>query len=294
MLSTQAQSPAPEASEAAPGRFLFATDVDGTLLTRDYRLMPSVKAAVTHARSHGVQIMLATARGPAALDIVLDDLGEVDFAICFGGALVLERRSGRWLPALRERITLAIADVKDVWAKAQALGIALGAYTESGVYIGGASSWFEAEFSHTGEPVFRTPFDAVPDPIFKLLAIVDPMRVVDLERLRMSLPPSVDGVYSHANYLEIMVRGVSKGDALERFCGSRGINQQLVVVTGDGDNDVSMFLAAGHSAAMPLASPSARAAAKWIVPADAPAGVAAVITHYASLLWRIPAPPLNP
>ncbi|MDB5621635.1 MAG: haloacid dehalogenase-like hydrolase, partial [Devosia sp.] len=67
MLSTQAHSPAPAASEAATGRFLFATDVDGTLLTRDYRLPPSVKAAVTHARSHGIRIMLATARGPAAL-----------------------------------------------------------------------------------------------------------------------------------------------------------------------------------------------------------------------------------
>lgn len=293
MLSNQANAPALEGDEVPAGKFLFATDVDGTLLTEDYRLLPQVKDAVTHARSHGIHIMLATARGPAALNVVLDELGEVDFAICFGGALVLERHAGSWKRALPDRITLDQRDVADVWDKASALGVAVGAYTESGACIGIGNAWFEAELAHTREPVSITPLHSIAGPVFKILAIADPTHVAALEQLRQVLPKSLEGVYSHSNYLEIMVRGVSKGEALERFCRWKNVDSTSVVVAGDGDNDVSMFLTAGHSAAVSHASAAARAAAKWTVAADAPAGVADIITHYATSLWRIPAPP-NP
>lgn len=273
--------------------FLFASDVDGTLLTADYRLLPQVRDAVRHASANGVSIMLATARGPAALDVVLADLGPVDYAICFGGALVLERRENAWAPALPDRICLEVSDAADVWHVADGLGIGVGAYTETGVHIAEANPWFENELAHTGEPVFMTPFGSITDPIFKLLAISDPQRTDDLERLRAQLPAGVEGVYSHPNYLEIMVEGASKGEALQRFCSSRALDRSKVVVTGDGDNDVSMFLSAGHSVAMSHASAAARAAARWTVAPGAPAGVAAVIDHYASSLWRIPSPP-NP
>lgn len=268
---------------------LFATDVDGTLLTHDYRLLPAVNAAVHHARAYGIRIMLATARGPAGLDIVLQALGEVDFAICFGGALILERSEGAWRQAMPEQSVLSAADVAGVWDAAADLGVAVGAYTRSGVHIGVADAWFEAELAHTGEPVIGTPFIAIDEPVFKIMAIVDPARVSDLEQLRLALPKSLEGVYSHVNYLEINVRGVSKGEALSRFCSARNLDLATVVVTGDGDNDVSMFRAAGHSAAMPLASSAARAAAQWTVTTDALPGVAAVINHYATSLWRIPA-----
>lgn len=153
-----------------------------------------------------------------------------------------------------------------------------------------ADPWFESELAHTGEPVARTGFTTIAEPVFKLLAIVEPARAATLEQLRIALPRTLEGVYSHTNYLEIMVRGVSKGDALSQVCSSRNIDVSTVVVAGDGDNDVSMFRTAGHSAAMPLASAAARAAAQWTVPAGATPGVAAVINHYATSLWRIPAP----
>lgn len=269
--------------------YLFATDVDGTLLTQDYQLLPEVKAAVNHASANGIRIMLATARGPAGLDIVLDALGEVDFAICFGGALMLERTEGAW-SAMPGQTVLNKDDVVAVQLAAAALGVAVGGYGQTGVYVSAADPWFERELAHTGEPVTIAPFTTIDEPIFKILAIVEPAHAANLEHVRLALPQALEGVYSHPNYLEIMVRGVSKGEALSQFCRSRGIDVTTVVVAGDGDNDVSMFRIAGHSAAMPLASAAAKAAAQWTVPAGATPGVAAVIQHYATSLWRIPAP----
>jgi Cof subfamily protein (haloacid dehalogenase superfamily) len=281
-------------ADALGGEYLLATDVDGTLLTRDYRLLPEVRLAVQHARSYGVVTMLATARGPAALEIVLRDLGPVDFAICFGGALVLKRAVHAWKPVLSARMTLAADDIFQIGKVARGLDLAVGAYTERGVHIGVRSDPLERELVQTGEPVLANGFETIVEPVFKMLAISDPGRVDDLEKLRLQLPRTIEGVYSHRNYLEMMVRGVSKGKALADFCSARGIDRSRVVAAGDSDNDVSMFIAAGHSAAMPDSSMAAKSAADWSVSADSPAALAAVIRHYAFSLWRIPAPPDPP
>lgn len=275
----------------AVGDYLLATDVDGTLLTRDYRLLPEVRAAVQHARSHGIVTMLATARGPAALEIVLRDLGPVDFAICFGGALVLKRAVHAWKPALSGRMTLVADDILEIDKVARELDLAVGAYTEHGVHIGVGGDWLERELAHTGEPVLPNGFETIVEPVFKMLAISDPGRVDDLEKLRRRLPRTIEGVYSHRNYLEMTALGVSKGKALADFCAARRIDRSRVVAVGDSDNDVSMFIAAGHSAAMPDSTMAAKSAADWSVTSDSPAALAAVIRHYASSLWRIPAPP---
>ncbi|MVS98374.1 Cof-type HAD-IIB family hydrolase [Devosia marina] len=273
--------------------FLLATDVDGTLLTRDYRLLPEVRTAIQHVRTNGIMVMLATARGPAALKVVLRDLGEVDYAICFGGALVLQRAGGAWTRASSTVHTVHKSDLVRVWELAKSLSLAVGAYTEAGVYIGSPNPWFENELEHTGEPVFPTEFSKIAEPVFKLLVISEPDRIQYLEELRLGLPPTLEGVYSHANYLEIMAAGVSKGQALEAFCESEGIASTAVATAGDSDNDVSMFLWSGHSASMPDSSPAARAAAKWAVPAGSVVGLASAIEHFASSLWRIPTPPKN-
>lgn len=267
--------------------YLLATDVDGTLLTRDYRLLPDVRDAIQYARSRGIATMLATARGPAALAIVLRDLGEVDYAICFGGAMVLERAAGRWEAALSGTVVVPDSNVVDVAVIARTLGLPLAAYTATQTHIGISNPAFELELEHTGEPVLVTDFASINEPVFKLLAISDRDRTDDLETLRNRLPETLVSVYSHPNYLEITARGVSKGAALADFCAARGIDRNQVVAAGDSDNDVSMFAAAGHSAAMPDASHAARSAADWCVAEETPAPLAAVIRHYATALWGI-------
>jgi len=42
---------------------LLALDVDGTLLTDDYQITAATRAAIQQVTSHGVQVVLASARG---------------------------------------------------------------------------------------------------------------------------------------------------------------------------------------------------------------------------------------
>lgn len=270
--------------------YLIAMDVDGTLLTRDYRLLPEVRDAVQHARSHGILAMLATARGPAALTIVLHELGSVDVAVCFGGAMTLRRTADRWQLAFPDAVTHEITslDISQVVGLADRLKIPVAAYTERGAHIVEPNAAFERELSHTREPVFVSTLAGVHGAVFKMLAISHLDRTDDLEALRAQLPATLEGVYSHPNYLEITGRGVSKGRALTAYCTAHNIDRSQVVAVGDSDNDVSMFLAAGHSAAMPDASIAARAAADWSVAPGISGTLATVIDRYSKSLWGIP------
>jgi hydroxymethylpyrimidine pyrophosphatase-like HAD family hydrolase len=69
---------------------LLVLDVDGTVLTRDHRILPAVKGAVDRAWTSGLTLALATARSPRGLRPIAWDLGILEHCICFNGANFLE------------------------------------------------------------------------------------------------------------------------------------------------------------------------------------------------------------
>jgi len=73
-------------------------------------------------------------------------------------------------------------------------------------------------------------------------------------------PNTLDVVYSHPDYLEVMPARINKGAALARLLGSYGITADQTMAFGDGDNDLEMLTWAGYGVAMGNASPRVQAA----------------------------------
>jgi hypothetical protein len=75
---------------------LVVLDVDGTLLTSDARLSLATQAAVGRALAGGLQVGLATSRGPGGLRWLLGQLGLAAWVVAYQGALVgrLDRAGG--------------------------------------------------------------------------------------------------------------------------------------------------------------------------------------------------------
>src|SRR5215471_16828926 len=75
---------------------LLALDVDGTLLTDELQITSKTRKAIRQVISQGVQVVLASARGPNALFSIVSELEITGLAICYTGALTcrlyLERR----------------------------------------------------------------------------------------------------------------------------------------------------------------------------------------------------------
>ena len=86
--------------------------------------------------------------------------------------------------------------------------------------------------------------------------------------IRENLSEDVDCFFSCEQYLEIVPKGMSKGDAVERLCHMLQVEIADAVAAGDAANDLSMIQAAGIGVAMANGMEEVKAAAQYITKND--------------------------
>lgn len=261
-------------------------DVDGTILTDDYRILPEVRDAIEDVRRQGVITALATARAKAAVFHILDELGGVDAAICLGGSVTVENDGGTWRTLEYEQDSVIPKHlVEHVVRAARASGFTLSAYAEDRVYADRLNATLERQSRKTGVEFIEADLLALDEPVLKLLAIGDQETTPAIERMRQNIGDALSCLYSHWNFLEISTQSVSKGAAVERYRQFRGIERQNVIAIGDSQNDVSMFAVAGTSIAMGNATDAIKKTATWTTDTNENAGLAQALRRCASTLW---------
>jgi len=78
----------------------------------------------------------------------------------------------------------------------------------------------------------------------------------------------LDMYFSCREYLEIVPKGVSKGNALKAFCEREKIPITNAISVGDENNDLSMILEAGIGCAVANAQDNVKAAADYVTKRD--------------------------
>ncbi len=261
-------------------------DVDGTILTDEYRVLPEVRSAIQAIRQKDVIAMLATARAKAAVFHILDDLRGVDAAVCLGGSLTVQHDAGRWT-TLDQDQDAAIPKplVKRIVKAARKANISLSVYSEDSVYADRVDHMLAGQSRRTGLQFIETDLLAVEEPILKILAIGNRETMPAVEAIRQDVGDALSCLYSHWNFLEISTQSVSKGAALERYRRFRGIDRQHVIAIGDSQNDVSMFATAGLAIAMGNATDDVKQHAAWVTDTNQNAGLAQALDRCASTFW---------
>ena len=115
---------------------LLALDVDGTLLTDELKITPATREAVREIITQGVQVVLASARGPNALYSIMAELEIAGLAICYTGALTCRLYPNQHISleiVNEQRMSLSSARV--VLSYALELGISIGWFTGEDWYI---------------------------------------------------------------------------------------------------------------------------------------------------------------
>lgn len=261
---------------------LVVLDVDGTILTRDHRVLPEVRAAIQGARQDGITVALATARSLAAMTHVLGDIGGVDAAICFGGAVILHPIDA----PPQATATLRADQSARIVATARDLDVSLALYSLHEVFVDQLDARLRHEFEVTGLRGTEADLATVESPIIKALAISDRSDPSGLQALKDRFGAEMSVVFSHVNFLEIMHPEVSKGRAVAALRDGLGVAGGDVVAIGDSENDLSMFAVAGTAIAMGNASAAVQAEADWVTASSEEAGVARAIARCRAELWR--------
>src|SRR6266516_7151265 len=246
---------------------LLVLDVDGTLLTDELQITPATREAVRQVISQGVQVVLASARGPKALYSIIAELEITGLAICYTGALTCRLYPDQdvSVEVVNEQ-RMSLSSARLVLSNAEELGISIGWFTGENWYIPRWDLALHHESMITGVTPMLDPglmhFKEAPH---KLQAIVgDTALLPRLNALASVLPSDCVGQFSYETYLEIIHRGVDKATALLALGQQLDIAPSEMIAIGDMDNDVAMLQMAGLGIAMGNAPVNVQAEADWV------------------------------
>jgi len=247
---------------------LFATDLDGTLVDRDGRILPRDAAAIRRAMAEGVTVTIATGRLTTGTLPIAHELRLDAPLVCADGAVLVRRTQ----TAPLRRTGVGRDHVDHLLDKLTDSGAARFVFTHDAIHAcersaphhGYVRGWSPALTSH--DDVRRAPaWRADQDAAVMVVGIGPEEAIRDIEAHVLAsseldaLTFSID--FGRFHVVRVIRKGVSKGSALTALADELGIALSDVAVVGDWHNDTPMFEIAGRSFAMPHAPPALRAVA---------------------------------
>jgi Cof subfamily protein (haloacid dehalogenase superfamily) len=275
----------------APAIRLVATDLDGTLLDRRYRVSPANHAAVQDLREAGIAVVPATGRRFGAGAPYGLSLGLRGPMIFQNGALA--KNLGDRVPLFWRAMSPAL--VRHVVSAGRRFGIlplligdpfgpgtilleeAPHQYGRLGRYL--ESSWTDVQMVGDLGAVRRGDILQV-----SFCGNVQPLReLAGILRRETGADASITGTEypeRDLSLLDLMHPAVTKGTALARLAGLLGVPPEATAAFGDNFNDREMLAAVGLPLVMGNADESLRAEFPRIVPPCDASGVAwGIWTH---------------
>ena len=245
----------------------LALDLDGTTLLPDSTLGERTVKILRKISSRGIQIILATGRTMETSEIYRNALDARGPMVFLNGAVVADVPSNKIL-----YLNLLELDVVNFGIDiARKMDYHYQIYMPAGIspYTGEADPSIkmgqpliekkcrESDYyrKHTGITMLIQDFKkvvALPGlkGCIKAMFICDPVYHDDIRKKFIDkFGGRISLIRSSPTFLEILNSGVTKGEGLKIVMEHRGLKQDEVIAFGNEENDLSMFKAAGFSAA---------------------------------------------
>lgn len=221
----------------------FIFDMDGTLLDGHHQLSDMTLHSLAALRASGANLIIATGRHINDIRCYIEQLGGGIAAITCNGATIHDANGEllacQDLPLEANRALLALGNEFNVytnvythseWLVAKPCEQMLKAHMESGFFYRQTS---QQEMLAT--PALKIMFHGAHA---ELLAL--------REHIAVEISSSLNVTFSDDNYLEIMQRNISKGDALKVLLAHTGISLNQTMAFGDSMNDMELFKTVAH------------------------------------------------
>lgn len=291
---------------------LIATDIDGTLLRSDNTISPKTKHILIEAQKQGIRLVLASGRsyrklmqyanelklekyggylievnGTAVYDVThqkrtrYHELKKADAVKIFNALQPFEVEiMGLQDDSLYDYIPQSLMPMKQAYRKAHQL-------PDDYPWTAGA---FEIVFDNRiGYPhqYMIQSGEEYPESLNKIAAIHEAARLQEkLPQIKAALQDDFWLGLTSPSYLEIMEKGVTKGNALIKLCEQLQIDVSDVIAFGDGENDIDMLEKAGIAVVMENALSAVKASADIICPSNENDGIADTLMKYLPLTGK--------
>jgi len=272
---------------------LIAIDIDGTLLSPEFRISDTDLATLRRAHADGVEVILVTGRRHTFALPIAEQLGFDLWLISSNGAItrslggetfhrdLLPEPTCRQLVAAMQEFrgqTVLTFDSHDLRGDvAGTIVIERIEYLE-----GSIQRWLEKNMQYIK---FVVPIEnaLTTDPVQAMFCgpIADMQRALQalagcglpITILRTEYPGR------DLSIVDVLNAGCSKGHALERWANHRQITREQVMAIGDNYNDIEMLTFAGHPFIMGNASEELRGRGWKLTRSNAESGVSAAVEH---------------
>lgn len=248
-------------------------DVDGTLLNDEHHMPEENIEALKKAVEAGHEVVITTGRPTFSAGILLtkyglDQIG-CRYVIAFNGGIIKDCSTGEIFFSQ----TFPVSLVKELIGQARETGVYLQTYEGDAVLTDRDDENLAQYTTKTGmkKKVVPDLLEAIQEEPCKVLA-VDLHGHKKLEdfctHMEAWAQDKADMYFSCKEYLEIVPKGICKGNALRAFCEKTGIPVEDTIAAGDDCNDLSMIEAAGIGCAVANAVERVKAAADYVTERD--------------------------
>ena len=253
-------------------RLLFL-DLDGTLLNDAKQITPGNRAALERTLQRGHGVIITTGRPlKSALEqsrrLGLDKPG--CYTIAYNGAMVYD-----W--SKHDKVfqrALTIPSVIRVFEKANEIGEHIQTYDSFDVLVEAkgddeAVRRYCKMVSMTHRVIEDVHTDLREDPVKCL--VINYEKKDGLEKMQAWIRENMeemDCFFSCPQFLEVVPKGMNKGEAVKMLCKLLGVEIENAVACGDAANDLAMLKAAGIGVAMCNGTDEVKAVADYITARD--------------------------
>lgn len=260
----------------------IATDLDGTLINDEGKINEKIFDLIKKLNKKGVIFSAASGRFHSQLSMNFHQVEADMVFIAHNGALVKYNNNGQTIysSCIKKEDIMGVLDI-DYKFKAD-----LFLAGDDHAYVVKPSEDLLEAFKFSKVPwVELDSFDEVDEKIYKITYYVpDGIKPDMLEYLENNLDDNLKFVASGNCWLDIMNKGVSKGNSIRILQEMFDISRDHTMAFGDYYNDLTMFEVAHHSYAMENAPEDVKKQAKFIAQSNNDNGVYNVIYKYAASL----------
>lgn len=249
-------------------------DLDGTLLNDRKEISAGNRAALEKALAMGHRVVIATGRPLSSAIAKSVELGLTEegcYVIAYNGGVVYDVHAGK---TIFERLIPA-RTACDIARLVDSHNVHVQTYAHDAVLV--SPRWEDAELKrycsvisigHRVLPDFPEKLELdVPKVLavsFDNHAVLEPLYSL----IRQQFFDVVDCFFSSDALLEIVPKGMNKGEAVRSMCKRLDIPVGNSVAVGDAENDLTMIAAAGVGVCMANGSAPVKAIADYITQRD--------------------------
>lgn len=266
---------------------LIAIDLDGTTLNKDMRISDENLTAIHKALKMDIKVIIATGR-PKVFTTLYKDMFNTNLPfIMYNGGEIYDfyKDESLYDQLLKPTIIEETLDMLEQHNTAYML------YGEKNVYYKPCPRVeFLKSFASSIPLEHRATFVEIIDykdileiePFHKVLIVEQNEEIYrDVHKRVINLRINADIVRSSSFYIEVIPKGVSKGNAVKKLAELYSINQSEVMTIGDQENDISMIKYAGIGVAMCNATEGVKEVADYVTLSNIENGVAYAINKFA-------------